>query len=63
LFGNLWLLQTRKKLSTQLCVGRNPERIIFQSTRLQPAMAAGVTDHLWDAIDLVRMIEVWEAKQ
>jgi hypothetical protein len=26
-------------------------------------MAAGVTDKLWDVVDLVRVIEEWEAQQ
>ena len=36
---------------------------IHKTLRCSPAMAAGVTDHLWDVVDLVRMIEEWEAKQ
>jgi hypothetical protein len=26
-------------------------------------MKAGVTDHLWDIVDVVRMIEDWERAQ
>jgi IS1 family transposase len=36
---------------------------IHQTTRLTPAMAAGVTDKLWDLSDMVRVIEKWEAEQ
>ncbi len=36
---------------------------IHQALRVTPAMKAGVTDHLWDVVDLVRMIEQWEARQ
>jgi hypothetical protein len=28
-----------------------------------PAMAAGVANELWDIVDLVRMVEEWEARQ
>jgi len=36
---------------------------IHQTTRVTPAMAAGVTDRLWELNDLVRVIEGWEAAQ
>jgi len=31
--------------------------------RMTPAMAAGVTDKLWELSDMVRVIEEWEAMQ
>ena len=34
---------------------------IHQSLRITPAMAAGVTDKVWDVSDVVAMIEKWEA--
>ena len=34
---------------------------IHQSLRVTPAMAAGVTTKLWSLIDMVRVIEDWEA--
>jgi IS1 family transposase len=34
---------------------------IHQTLRVTPAMAAGVTGKLWDLMDLVRVIEDWEA--
>ena len=36
---------------------------IHKTLRVSPAMAAGVTDRLWDIVDIVRMIEDWEARQ
>ena len=36
---------------------------IHQTTRVTPAMGAGVTDKLWDLSDMVRVIEEWEAAQ
>ncbi len=36
---------------------------IHQTIRMSPAMRAGVTQKLWDVVDLVRMIEDWEARQ
>jgi hypothetical protein len=30
--------------------------------RLTPAMAAGVTDRLWEMADIVNMLEAWEAR-
>jgi IS1 family transposase len=36
---------------------------IHKSLRITPAMAAGVTDKLWDIVDVVRMIEEWEREQ
>jgi hypothetical protein len=29
--------------------------------RTAPAMAAGVTDRLWEVADMVNVLEVWEA--
>jgi len=34
-----------------------------QTLRVSPAMAAGVTDKLWEIEDIVAMIEAWEAEQ
>ena len=34
---------------------------IHGSLRCSPAMAAGVTTRLWDIVDIVKMIEEWEA--
>ena len=36
---------------------------IHQTTRVTPAMAAGITDKLWELGDMVRVIEDWEAAQ
>jgi IS1 family transposase len=33
---------------------------IHQTTRVTPAMAAGVTDKLWEIADMVRVLEEWE---
>jgi len=34
---------------------------IYQSLRVTPAMAAGVTSKLWSLTDMARVIEDWEA--
>ncbi len=34
---------------------------IHQSLRVIPAMAAGVTDRLWEMTDIVRIVDEWEA--
>lgn len=34
---------------------------IHQSLRVTPAMAAAVTDRLWDMVDVVTVVEDWEA--
>jgi IS1 family transposase len=36
---------------------------IHQTTRLTPAMAAGVADRLWELSDLVAVLESWETDQ
>ena len=36
---------------------------IHQTLRVTPAMAAGVTDHVWDAEDIVRILEAREPQQ
>lgn len=36
---------------------------IHKTLKCSPAMAAGVTDKLWDVVDIVRMIEEWEVQQ
>jgi len=36
---------------------------IHKTLRVTPAMAAGVTDKLWEMSDLVQVIEAWEAKR
>jgi hypothetical protein len=33
---------------------------IHQTLKVSPAMAAGVTDRLWEMTDVVEMIEVFE---
>jgi hypothetical protein len=33
---------------------------IHQKLRVTPAMAAGVTDQLWEVSDIVAMLEQWE---
>jgi hypothetical protein len=36
---------------------------VHQTLRVTPAMAAGVTDRLWEIGDIVGVIETWEAEQ
>ena len=36
---------------------------IHQTLKVTPAMAAGVTDRLWEMKDVVAMLEAWEAAQ
>ena len=36
---------------------------IHQTLKVTPAMAAGVTDRLWEMKDLVEMLEAWEKAQ
>jgi hypothetical protein len=36
---------------------------IHQTLKMTPAMAAGVTDKLWEIEDVVGIIEAWEAEQ
>lgn len=36
---------------------------IHQTLRVTPAMAAGVTDKLWELTDIVRIVDEWEAAQ
>jgi len=36
---------------------------IHQTLRVTPAMAAGVTDKLWDLADIVLIVDEWEANQ
>ena len=36
---------------------------VHQTLKVSPAMAAGVTDRLWEMSDLVQMLEDWEARQ
>ena len=36
---------------------------IHQSLRVTPAMAAGVTDRLWELADIVRIVDEWELRQ
>jgi len=33
---------------------------IHQTLRCSPAMAAGVTERLWDIADIVQVVEDWE---
>ena len=38
--------------------------LVFRGTlRVTPAMAAGVTDKLWDVSDIVKVLEDWEANE
>jgi hypothetical protein len=34
---------------------------IHKTLRVTPAMAAGVTDKLWELSDMVKVLEDWEA--
>jgi hypothetical protein len=34
---------------------------IHQTLRVTPAMAAGVTDRLWEMSDVLKVLEDWEA--
>ncbi len=34
---------------------------IHKTLKITPAMAAGVTDRLWEVSDMVNVIEAWEA--
>jgi hypothetical protein len=36
---------------------------IHQTTRVTPAMAAGVTNRLWELADLVAVLEDWETER
>jgi len=36
---------------------------VHKTLKVSPAMAAGVTDRLWEIGDLVAMLEAWEAKE
>ena len=36
---------------------------VHQTLKMSPAMAAGVTDRLWEISDLVQVLEDWEAQQ
>jgi hypothetical protein len=36
---------------------------VHKTLKVSPAMAAGVTDRLWEISDLVAMLEAWEAKE
>ena len=36
---------------------------IHQSLRVTPAMEAGVTERLWELMDIVRIVDEWEANQ
>jgi hypothetical protein len=36
---------------------------IHQTLKISPAMAAGVTDRLWEMSDVVDMLDAWEAKE
>ena len=35
---------------------------LHQTLKVTPAMAAGVTDHLWEVSDIVKVLEDWEAE-
>lgn len=36
---------------------------VHQTLKVSPAMAAGVTDRLWEVSDIVKVLEAWEAQQ
>ncbi len=36
---------------------------VHQTLKVTPAMAAGVTDRLWEISDLVQVLEDWEAQR
>jgi hypothetical protein len=36
---------------------------IHKTLRISPAMAAGITNRLWDVADLVKLIEAYEARK
>ena len=36
---------------------------VHQTLKISPAMAAGVTDRLWEIGDIVDMLESWETKE
>lgn len=36
---------------------------LHETIRCTPAMAAGVTNRLWELSDMVRVLEAWEAEQ
>ena len=36
---------------------------IHSTLRMTPAMAAGVSDRLWEMSDIIAMLEVWEAAE
>ena len=36
---------------------------IHETLKITPAVAAGVTDRLWEMSDMVQVIESWEAKR
>jgi hypothetical protein len=36
---------------------------LHKTLKTSPAMAAGVTDRLWEISDLVEMLEAWETKE
>jgi hypothetical protein len=36
---------------------------IHQTMKITPAMAAGVTDKLWEMSDMVKVLQDWEAVQ
>ena len=34
---------------------------IHKTLKVTPAMAAGVTDRLWEVADMVKVLEAWES--
>jgi len=36
---------------------------IHQTLRITPAMAAGVTNHVWEISDIIRLLEDWQGRQ
>jgi hypothetical protein len=41
-------------------VGNGVRVRIHKTLKVTPAMAAGVTDRLWEVTDMVKVLEAWE---
>src|SRR4051812_30319213 len=61
---------TRFQLLSYLVVGPMALHFLYydfvrvhKTLRITPAMAAGVTDRLWEMSDMVEVLEAWEANQ
>lgn len=38
------------------------ERVLHQTLRCTPAMAAGLTDHVWELCELIALLEIEERR-